>query len=114
MNRAVEGRGDGQKRPRLSDLRESGAIEQDADVVLGLYREAYYAEEKRPEFGQTDPAWPQWDADYRTMRNNLDVIVLKNRNGPTDMARCHVEIVARAIRDRSDDVAALAADRMAA
>ncbi len=62
LSRAVEQRES--KKPQLSDLRESGAIEQDADMVMFLYREAYYNKEK---------------ADDQT----TDVIVAKNRNGPT-------------------------------
>jgi replicative DNA helicase len=61
LSRAVEQRGD--KKPILSDLRESGQIEQDASVVIGIYREAYYNEEADPE--------------------GMDCIVLKNRNGNT-------------------------------
>ena len=64
LSRDVEKRG-GSKKPQLSDLRDSGAIEQDADMVIFLYREAYYAQE-----GETvDPT--------------SEVIVAKNRNGPT-------------------------------
>ena len=62
LSRAVEGRQD--KRPILSDLRESGSIEQDADVVMFIYREEMYVEE--------------------TDRQNIaDIIVSKHRNGPT-------------------------------
>jgi replicative DNA helicase len=66
LSRAVESR-DGNK-PRLSDLRESGSIEQDADMVLMLYREAYYKPEKLE------------------IQNKAEVIVAKNRNGPTGSA----------------------------
>jgi replicative DNA helicase len=101
LNRLVEGRDI--KRPRLADLRESGAIEQDADVVMGLYRPAYYVEEQRPEYGPTDPAWATWKAELDAVRNDLDIIVLKNRNGPTGSVKLHVEIAASAIRNRAGD-----------
>jgi len=64
LSRDVEKRG-GSKKPQLSDLRDSGAIEQDADMVVFLYREAYYAMEGE----NADPT--------------SEVIVAKNRNGPT-------------------------------
>jgi replicative DNA helicase len=100
LHRAVEGRE--QKRPRLADLRESGAIEQDADIVLGLYRPGYYIEEKRPEYGPSDPAWSTWKAEFDAIKHDLDISVLKNRNGPTGTAKLHVEIAANAIRNRAD------------
>lgn len=68
LNRAVEARAD--KRPLLSDLRESGAIEQDADAVLMLYREGYY-----------DPKSAQ--------KNVCEVIVAKHRGGPTGLVKVH-------------------------
>ena len=64
LSRAVESRG-GERRPMLSDLRESGAIEQDADTVLMLYRPAFYEGEK-----SDDPTL-------------TEVIIAKQRNGPT-------------------------------
>ena len=101
LNRVVEGRDI--KRPRLADLRESGAIEQDADVVCGLYRPGYYHEEKRPEYGPTDPAWPTWKAEFDAIKHDLEIGILKNRNGPTGSVKLHVEIAASAIRNRHDD-----------
>jgi replicative DNA helicase len=70
LNRAPEGRED--HRPRMSDLRESGSIEQDADVVLLLHREAYY-KKKEARDEATD------DADD----NTAEIIIAKQRNGPT-------------------------------
>ena len=101
LHRGVEGRE--QKRPRLADLRESGAIEQDADVVLGLFRRGYYVEDKRPEYGSSDPAWATWKAEYDAVKNDLDIGILKNRNGPTGTVSLHVEIAASAIRNRAGD-----------
>ena len=54
-----------------------------ACALMGLYRPAYYVEEKRPEYGPTDPAWATWKAELDAVRNDLDIIVLKNRYGPT-------------------------------
>lgn len=74
LNRASEGR-EGH-RPRMSDLRESGSIEQDADVVLMLHREEYYH--------LADPNWAEANPDKR---NVAEVIVSKQRNGPTGTVR---------------------------
>lgn len=74
LNRASEGR-EGH-RPRMSDLRESGSIEQDADVVLMLHREEYYH--------MGDPNWAEQNPDKR---NIAEVIVAKQRNGPTGTVR---------------------------
>ena len=66
LSRAVESRKADEKKPVLSDLRESGSIEQDADIVMFLYREDYYKKEES------------------TRPNECDVIIAKHRNGPTD------------------------------
>ncbi|KQC33006.1 DNA helicase [Nonlabens sp. YIK11] len=74
LSRAVETRG-GSKRPLLSDLRESGAIEQDADIVSFIYRPEYYGLE-------------EWDDDDQTpCKNQAEFIVAKHRNGATDSIR---------------------------
>jgi len=67
LSRSVEQRND--KRPLLSDLRESGSIEQDADMVMFLYRESYYNKESD--------------------NDNLEIIIAKHRDGPTGTATVH-------------------------
>jgi replicative DNA helicase len=79
LSRLVEQRED--KRPLLADLRESGSIEQDADVVMFLYREEYYLREPDP--SKTDE-WTKWRDRLNAVRNKAEVIVAKNRQGPID------------------------------
>lgn len=79
LSRAVESRDD--KRPQLSDLRESGSIEQDADVVLFIYREEYYLQNKEPP--QDDPSYADWFTKIEKARGIAEVIVAKQRHGPT-------------------------------
>ncbi len=78
LSRAVEQRDD--KRPQLADLRESGSIEQDADVVMFVYREEYYLARKEPQPG-TDKhlAWQEY---LGKIHNIAEVIVAKQRHGP--------------------------------
>jgi len=83
LSRQVESRDD--KRPQLSDLRESGSIEQDADVVLFVYREEYYLQSAEPEEGTE--AWVKWDEKYRNARGRAEVIIAKQRHGPTGTAK---------------------------
>ncbi|MGC9218382.1 MAG: DnaB-like helicase C-terminal domain-containing protein, partial [Athalassotoga sp.] len=71
LSRAIEQRPTGERRPRLSDLRESGAIEQDADVVLFIHREDYY-KSKKDEEEKEDPNLPR----------EAEIIIGKQRNGP--------------------------------
>ncbi len=78
LSRAVESRDD--KRPQLSDLRESGNIEQDADVVMFIYREEYYLARKMPQHG--DDKFHQWQEDMERAKNIAEVIIAKQRNGP--------------------------------
>jgi len=77
LSRAVERRDS--KRPRLSDLRESGEIEQTADVVLFLYRKDYYDEEPKPEGEEA-----HMEDDKNKTAVETEIIIGKQRNGPTD------------------------------
>jgi replicative DNA helicase len=79
LSRQVESRDD--KRPQLSDLRESGSIEQDADVVLFVYREEYYLQNKEPRPGTDEHA--KWQIEMATVHGKAEVIIGKQRHGPT-------------------------------
>jgi replicative DNA helicase len=76
----VENRED--KRPQLSDLRESGSIEQDADVVLFVFREEYYVKNAEPR-DPGDPKYPEWEQLFEKVKGTADVIIGKQRHGPT-------------------------------
>lgn len=78
LSRAVEQRED--KRPQLSDLRESGSIEQDADIVMFIYREEYYLERKQPQEGTAEHT--TWQQDMDRVMNVTEVIIAKQRHGP--------------------------------
>jgi replicative DNA helicase len=78
LSRQVENRDD--KRPQLSDLRESGSIEQDADVVLFVYRESYYLERAEPREGSDEHI--AWMRQLDEVRNQAEVIIGKQRHGP--------------------------------
>ena len=79
LSRAVEQRDD--KIPQLSDLRESGSIEQDADVVLFVFREEYYLEKKQPKLGSIEHA--EWQSKMNDINGLADIIIGKQRHGPT-------------------------------
>lgn len=83
LSRAVEQRED--KRPQLSDLRESGSIEQDADVVMFIYREEYYESRKEPP--QDSPKYSDWQTRMQHCANITEVIIAKQRNGPIGTAK---------------------------
>ncbi|YBV98004.1 replicative DNA helicase [Phyllobacteriaceae bacterium JZ32] len=79
LSRQVESRDD--KRPQLSDLRESGSIEQDADVVLFVFREEYYTKNREPKPGTEE--YFKWQAEMEDVRGKAEVIIAKQRHGPT-------------------------------
>ena len=95
LSRAVEQRED--KRPTLADLRESGSIEQDADVVVFVYREEYYLNKREPEqdlresieeYNSKHEAWIQ---KMQSAENKAEIIVAKQRHGPTGSVNVHFE-----------------------
>jgi replicative DNA helicase len=75
----VESRDD--KRPQLSDLRESGSIEQDADVVLFVFREEYYLKNRKPKEGTEE--FFKWQAEMEAIGGRAEIIIGKQRHGPT-------------------------------
>ena len=87
LSRAVESRED--KRPQLSDLRESGTIEQDADAVMFVYRDEYYLQARMPKqmaFESEDKfqaALDKWQQDMEQVHNKAELILAKQRHGPT-------------------------------
>jgi replicative DNA helicase len=87
LSRQVESRDD--KRPQLSDLRESGSIEQDADVVTFIYREEYYLKNKEPREGT--PEHLTWMSDMEKVHGRAEVIIGKQRHGPTGTVQLSFE-----------------------
>lgn len=79
LSRQVESRDD--KRPQLSDLRESGSIEQDADVVMFIYRDEYYMQSRMPKEGTED--FFKWQTEMDRVTGKAEVIIGKQRHGPT-------------------------------
>jgi replicative DNA helicase len=80
LSRQVESRED--KRPQLSDLRESGSIEQDADVVLFVFREEYYHQMRKPTEANREK-FAEWQAEGDRVQGKAEVIIGKQRHGPT-------------------------------
>lgn len=86
LSRQVENRDD--KHPQLADLRESGSIEQDADVVMFIYREEYYLKNKEPS-EKGNEAWFKWEADMQRAKGVAELIIGKQRHGPTGTVEMH-------------------------
>jgi replicative DNA helicase len=87
LSRQVESRDD--KRPQLSDLRESGSIEQDADVVMFVFREEYYLANKEPRAGT--PEYEKWQLEMSLVHGKAEVIIGKQRHGPTGTVELQFE-----------------------
>ena len=95
LSRAVEQRDD--HKPLLSDLRESGSIEQDADVVMFVYRAAYYLERKEPQAATVEHA--EWQAKMNEIAHLAEIIIAKQRHGPTGKVDLEFEGMFTKFRD---------------
>ena len=95
LSRAVEQRD--KKEPQLSDLRESGSIEQDADVVMFVYRESYYLEKQEPREATVEHA--EWQAKMNEVSTLAEIIIGKQRHGPTGKIRLEFEAMFTKFKD---------------
>ena len=98
LSRQVESRDD--KRPQLSDLRESGSIEQDADVVLFVFREEYYLKNKEPRPGTEEHF--KWMTEMELVHGKAEVIIGKQRHGPTGTVELQFEADVTRFSDLAD------------
>jgi replicative DNA helicase len=106
LSRAVEQRED--KRPQLSDLRESGSIEQDADIVLFIYREDYYLKAVEPDFPLPEEVEKQakyeaWKEKYDPVAGRAEIIVAKQRHGSTGIVRVRFDGRTTKFSDAADE-----------
>jgi replicative DNA helicase len=99
LSRQVESRDD--KRPQLSDLRESGSIEQDADVVLFVFREEYYLANKEPRPGTDE--YLKWQTAMDAAHGKAEIIIGKQRHGPTGTVQLQFEASVTRFDDLSRD-----------
>ena len=97
LSRAVEQRDD--KIPQLADLRESGSIEQDADVVMFVYREEYYLEKKQPKLGSIEHA--EWQSKMNDIVGLAEIHIGKQRHGPTGKIYVEFEGMYTKFKDRT-------------
>jgi replicative DNA helicase len=95
LSRQVEQRDD--KKPQLSDLRESGSIEQDADVVMFVFREAYYLEKKEPTLGSIEHA--EWQQKMDEVSSLAEIMIGKHRHGPTGNVKVEFEAMYTKFKD---------------
>ncbi len=107
LSRAVEQRED--KRPQLSDLRESGTIEQDSDVVMFVFREEYYLERAEPSQKPEETSerfherYTKWQERFQQSHNVAEVLVAKQRHGPIGTVKLHFEANFTHFSDHIDD-----------
>jgi replicative DNA helicase len=99
LSRQVESRDD--KRPQLSDLRESGSIEQDADVVMFVFREEYYLKNKEPKVGTEEHI--KWMSDMDQVHGKAEVIIGKQRHGPTGTVQLAFQADVTRFADLADE-----------
>ncbi len=94
LSRTLEGRED--KAPQLSDFRDSGSIEQDGDVLIGIHRPHYFLSRVKP---KSDEERTKLDAELERTVNLIEFGILKNRHGRTDTVPAFIDIARSAIRD---------------
>ena len=99
LSRQVESRDD--KRPQLSDLRESGSIEQDADVVLFVFREEYYLSNKEPRPGSEEHL--KWQTEMAAVHGKAELIIGKQRHGPTGTVQLQFDAAVTRFDDLTPD-----------
>jgi replicative DNA helicase len=99
LSRGVEQREN--KRPLLSDLRESGTIEQDADMVMFVFREEYYKERERPTEGT--PEFEKWQMEMELLYGRAEVVIGKQRHGPTGVIQLHFDREITKFTDLADE-----------
>jgi len=100
LSRQVEQRDE--KRPRLSDLRDSGSLEQDADTILFVYRDEYYIEREKPGTFSSVENEADWDATMSSAKNKLELIAAKQRNGPTRTLSLFFDVASNFVGDLSE------------
>jgi replicative DNA helicase len=100
LSRQVENRED--KRPQLSDLRESGSIEQDADVVMFVFREEYYVSRREPSITKVEEH-QKWQDEMDQVQGLAEVIIGKQRHGPTGTVRLQFQAEITRFGDLADD-----------
>jgi replicative DNA helicase len=106
LSRQVEQRED--KRPQLSDLRESGSIEQDADIVIFIYREDYYLKAVEPDYPMPNETeklakYEEWNAKFSAAAGKAEVIVAKQRHGSTGIVRVRFDGRITKFSDAADE-----------